>query len=206
MSNPGQLTDGDGPDRGTACGFSDPDARPEDEGLPPAMPGALARALRPGYRGPGRGPCSGALEHEAEGQPQRVEFVILLEPASKANSRKIVIIGGRPKVIKSQKARDYERDAVLQIPASAKVMFACPVRVTMTIFYASERPDLDESVVLDVLQAKTKGSGKDRKVLRRGVYFNDRQVREKHVFHAIDRLRPRAEIVVEPLIEQGSLI
>lgn len=140
------------------------------------------------------------------GQVEAVRFVILGEPASKANSRQIVLIAGRPKVIKSQKARDYERDALLQIPAAAKVMFACPVRVTMTIYYASERPDLDESVVLDVLQAKCEWTGKHRKVIRRGVYFNDRQVREKRITHGIDRTRPRAEILVEPLIEQGSLL
>lgn len=146
------------------------------------------------------------MEQEPQGRPQRVEFVIFGEPASKANSRQIVLIKGQPKVIKSAKAREYERDAILQIPAEAKVMYACPVRVTMTIYYASERPDLDESVVLDVLQAKTEGSGKERKVLRRGVYFNDRQVRSKRIDHAIDRVNPRAVIAVEPLIEQGSLI
>lgn len=132
--------------------------------------------------------------------------MIIGEAASKANSRKLVTIGGRPAFIKSQKARDYERDALLQIPASAKVMFAGPLRVTIRIWYATERPDLDESVILDVLQAKTEGTGKERKIIRRGVYLNDRQVREKHVFHGIDRLMPRAEIEVEPIIEQGRLI
>lgn len=132
--------------------------------------------------------------------------MILGEPASKANSREIVLIKGRPQVIKSKKARDYERDAGLQVPAAAKVMFAVPVRVTMRIFYATERPDLDESVVLDVLQAKFEGAGKERRCVRRGVYLNDRLVREKHVFHGIDRANPRAEIVVEPLVAQGSLL
>lgn len=146
--------------------------------------------------------------------------MILGEPASKANSREIVTIGGkwqmvggkrvrvggRPSSIKSDKARDYERDALMQIPAHAKVMFSVPVRVTMRIFYATERPDLDESVVLDVLQAKFEGTGKERRCVRRGVYLNDRLVREKHVFHGIDRANPRAEIVVEPLVAQGSLL
>lgn len=140
------------------------------------------------------------------GQVARVRIVIIGEPASKANSRQIVIIAGRPKVIKSEKARDYERDALLQIPAAAKVMFSGPLRATIRIWYATERPDLDESVILDVLQAKTEGTGKDRKIIRRGVYLNDRQVREKHVFHAIDRIQPRAEIEIEPIIEQGSLL
>jgi hypothetical protein len=41
----------------------------------------------------------------------------------------------------------------------------------------------------------------------RGVYRNDRQVREKHVFHGIDRANPRAEVTVEPLqAQQAALI
>lgn len=138
--------------------------------------------------------------------PWKLRFVILGEPASKANSRRLVTIGGRPAFIKSQKARDYERDALLQIPAAAKLMLAGPLRATIRIWYASERPDLDESVILDVLQAKTEGAGKDRKVIRRGVYLNDRQVREKHVFHGIDRIQPRAEIEIERIVEQGRLL
>jgi hypothetical protein len=83
-------------------------------------------------------------------------------------------------------------------------MFSGPVRVFIWIFYASERPDLDESVVLDVLQAKLSKieKGKTREVIRRGVYVNDRQVREKHIFHRIDKANPRAEIVVEALEPQ----
>lgn len=203
MSNSEQLCDVAEADRGTPGGFPAADAGSGHEGLPPAMPGALARALRPGYRGEGRGDGQGPLEREAEpAQAARVRFVIAGEPASKANSRQIVLIAGRPKVIKSEKARNYERDALMQIPPAAKVMFAGPLRVTIRIWYASERPDLDESVILDVLQAKTEGTGKDRKILRRGVYLNDRQVREKHVFHAIDRVMPRAEIEIEQIIER----
>jgi Holliday junction resolvase RusA-like endonuclease len=127
-----------------------------------------------------------------------IRLIIHGEPASKANSRQLVRFGDRPAVIKSKKARDYERDAVLQIPAHAKVMLQGRLRVTLRIFYASERPDLDESVILDVLQAKKK----DGDIVRKGVYLNDRQVREKHVFHAIDRANPRAEIEIEELDPQ----
>lgn len=131
----------------------------------------------------------------------KISLTILGEPASKANSRQLVSFSKpgnkRPALIKSEKAREYEAAALLQIPASAKVMLRGPVRVTMRIYYASERPDLDESVVLDVLQTKfVKGS---REIERPGVYINDRQVREKHVFHAVDASNPRAEIEVEPL-------
>lgn len=126
-----------------------------------------------------------------------IAFTILGQPASKANRRQLVRFGARMVSIKSKEALAYERDALLQIPASARVMLTGPVRVTLRIFYASELPDLDESVVLDVLQARfEKGS---HLLVRAGVYLNDRQVREKHVYHGIDRANPRAEIEVEPL-------
>lgn len=141
----------------------------------------------------------------------RISFTILGEPASKANSRQIVTIAGRPSSIKSKKARGYEAFATMQIPPEARVRLDGPVRVTLRIFYASERPDLDESVVLDVLQdrysraIRNKASGIvacPRELLQAGVYRNDRQVREKHVFHGIDRKNPRTEVVVEPLQAQ----
>lgn len=141
-----------------------------------------------------------------------ITFTILGEPASKANSRKIVTMGkgdkARSAVIKSEKARNYEHTAGLQIPSNARQMLEGPVRVTLRIFYASQRPDLDESVVLDVLQAKyekDKQTG-ERVLVRRGVYVNDRQVREKHVFHGIDKANPRTEIVVEPLQAQQHML
>ncbi|CAN7326372.1 hypothetical protein LJR084_001893 [Variovorax sp. LjRoot84] len=141
-----------------------------------------------------------------------IAFTILGEPASKANSREIVTIGGRPSSIKSKKARDYERDALRQIPPIARVQMKGPVAVTMRIFYASERPDLDESLILDVLQDRYKttkiGETKRRDLVQRGVYVNDRQVREKHIFHGIDRARPRVELEVWPAqgTDQPSLI
>lgn len=145
----------------------------------------------------------------------KIEFVILGECASKANSREIVTrkmrnaegqLRTRPMSIKSDKARDYERTAMLQIPASARQRLTGPVRVTLRLWYASERPDLDESVLLDVLQDRwhtVRRAGSDvRELVREGVYRNDRQVRQKFVFHGIDRANPRAEIVVEPLQAQ----
>lgn len=147
-----------------------------------------------------------------------IAFTILGEPASKANSREIVVIGGRPSVIKSKKALAYERDALKQIPPRARLRIEGPLRVTLRIWYASERPDLDESVILDVLQDRFEtrkiperhalhadGSqtvapaSKERVLVQSGVYRNDRQVREKHVFHGIDRANPRTEVLVEPL-------
>lgn len=138
----------------------------------------------------------------------KVSFTIHGEPASKANQRQLVTFpdgkgGKRPALVKSKKAQNYERDALRQIPMSARKRFEGPVRVTLWIFYASERPDLDESIVLDVLQDRYIGKGERRELVRDGVYRNDRQVREKHVYHGIDRAHPRAEIEVEALEPQA---
>lgn len=146
-----------------------------------------------------------------------ITFTILGESAGK-NSREIVTLPRRrksdgqvvkmPASIKSAKARDYERDALLQIPSHAKQMLTGPVFVTMRIFYADERSDLDESTILDILQAKLGPvvKGQPREIIRRGVYINDRQVRKKLVEHFIDRSNPRAEITVEPMQPQQTAL
>jgi hypothetical protein len=131
-----------------------------------------------------------------------VRFTIEGEAASKANSRKLVLLGNRPASIKGEKARHYERDAVRQIPSAARLRLTGPVRVTLRMFYANERSDLDESIVLDVLQDRYKGKGDERVLVQHGVYRNDRQVREKHVFHGIDRVRPRCDVEVEAMHAQ----
>lgn len=157
----------------------------------------------------------------------KVAFTILGEPASKANSREVTRIGaktmdvivgwnddGKPKTErmkvggrnmnrKSDKALAYERDALRQIPPRCRVRFEGLVRVTMKIYYATERPDLDESLILDIMQDRYKLiDGEMRMLVQNGVYRNDRQVREKHVYHGIDRRNPRTEIEVEPIEEE----
>lgn len=138
-----------------------------------------------------------------------IRFTLFGQPASKANSRQIVVIAGRAQVIKSKAALAYEENALKQVPPKARVRLEGPVRVTLHIFYESERPDLDESVVLDVLQdrwKKAKETG-ERVLIQAGAYRNDRQVREKHVFHGIDKLMPRTEVVIESLTpQQGGLL
>ena len=59
------------------------------------------------------------------------------------------------------------------------------IKMTMTIYYASRRPDLDETLILDLLQGF--------------VYINDRQVKERHTYWALDPDNPRAEILIEQL-------
>lgn len=125
-------------------------------------------------------------------------LTLLGEPASKANSRRLVTIHDRPASIKSRKALGYEADALRQIPPKARLRLEGPVCVTLHLYYRTQRPDLDESIVLDVLQDHFSRTN-PRYLMQAGVYRNDRQVREKHVFHYIDKANPRAEIVVEEL-------
>jgi|TARA_R100001224_G_C3973823_1_gene133411 Holliday junction resolvase RusA-like endonuclease len=111
-----------------------------------------------------------------------IRFEILGEPASKANSRQLVTIKGRPAFIKSKKARDYVKSFQLQCPNLEEEMLEGDLWVDITIYYASRRPDLDESVILDCMQGF--------------IYKNDRQVKEKWVRWGLDKEKPRAEIYV----------
>ncbi len=147
----------------------------------------------------------------------KIAFTILGQCVSMKNSRQIVAFGGKPALIKSEEAREYEKTAALQIPPAARQMLTGPVRVTLRLFYASERPDLDGALLLDILAAKYKrvkgrlikiADGKygyaegERVMVSKGVYENDRQVREQHLYHFIDRANPRAEIEIEPMAPQ----
>lgn len=136
-----------------------------------------------------------------------VKFTILGQPQSKANSRipakKKNEDGTMRQIwIKSKEALAYEANALKQIPPAARVMFEGPVRMRLRVWYASELPDLDESIILDVLQAKFDRVGGKRILTRRGVYLNDRQVRQRFVYHGIDYRHPRAEITVRALQPQ----
>mgnify|MGYP003130917960 FL=1 len=116
-------------------------------------------------------------------------FQILGEPASKANSRKIVIIKGRPASIKSDKARAYAKAFIDQCAGDVE-LYEGDVCVEMLIYYASRRPDLDESLILDLMQGI--------------IYKNDRQVKEKHIYWGLDRENPRTVIRVSPM-ESGNI-
>lgn len=112
-----------------------------------------------------------------------IYLVVHGEPASKANNRKLVMFGKRPASIKSDKARGYARDFDLQVRPILPLMQG-ELRIDLWIYYRTQRPDLDESLILDLLQGK--------------IYENDRQVRERHVYHMIDKENPRIEILILP--------
>lgn len=131
-------------------------------------------------------------------------FTILGQPVAKANSRRAVVIRNRPSFIKSADALAYVKSARLQIPTRARLMIDVPVALTMHLYYATRRPDLDESVILDVLQPVYRGTGRARALVERGVYLNDRLVRERHVFWGLDAENPRAEIEVRLWVDHDK--
>ena len=115
---------------------------------------------------------------------QSLSLYILGEPASKANSRKIVRYGGVSRLIKSDKALKYSDSFKAQCPP-LPVLMTGDLRVTTRIFYATRRPDLDESLILDLMQGL--------------VYANDRQVKERHTYWGLDPANPRSEIIIEQI-------
>ena len=115
-------------------------------------------------------------------QLQALSQIIFGEPASKANSRRVVRYGGMSRLIKSAKALSYS-DAFKQQCGKLPTLMTGDLRVTLHIFYASRRPDLDESLILDLMQGL--------------IYENDRQVKERHCYWGLDPDNPRAEIIIE---------
>jgi hypothetical protein len=113
---------------------------------------------------------------------QVLSINIFGEPASKSNSRRVVKFGGLSRLIKSEKALNYSAMFKQQCPVIDPLMSG-DLCITMHIYYASRRPDLDETLILDLLQDC--------------VYINDRQVKERHTYWHLDKLNPRAEIIVE---------
>jgi Holliday junction resolvase RusA-like endonuclease len=117
---------------------------------------------------------------------QALVQIIFGEPASKANSRRVVRFGSMSRLIKSQKALNYS-DAFRQQCQPLAVLMTGDLRVTLHIYYASRRPDLDESLILDLMQGL--------------IYENDRQVKERHAYWGLDPENPRAEILIEKIEE-----
>ncbi len=112
------------------------------------------------------------------------DFVIHGEPASKANSRRLVRNKetGKLMSIKSAKALGYAQAAALQAP---RLMLEGDLSFTATLYYSSRRPDLDASVLLDALEGRC--------------YANDRQIKALHLIRAIDEKYPRSEITLTEL-------
>ena len=108
-------------------------------------------------------------------------FVIEGEPASKSNARQLVLIKGRMVPIKSKKALAYKKLFKQQCPTREEI-FTEDLIVCMKIFYKTRRPDLDESLILDLMEGS--------------IYKNDRSIKLKYIEHGLDKESPRTLIVV----------
>ena len=118
-------------------------------------------------------------------------LMIIGEPASKANSRRLVTINNRAAFIKSKKALSYSKDFEKQCPVLDD-LYEGDLAVAMKIYYQSRRPDLDESLILDLLQGK--------------VYKSDRSVKLRHTEWGLDRKYPRTYIVLGALDKKDEII
>ena len=123
-----------------------------------------------------------AIERFAD--PEGIEWLweatILGEPASKSNCSRIVRIGRKPRLIKSAKALTYVEKFCLQAPKISQPIEG-DVLLWCQIHYASRRPDLDESLIMDALQAAE-------------IIGNDRQIKAKIILWGLSRDNPSAEI------------
>ncbi len=115
------------------------------------------------------------------------------EPASKANSRRLVTVRGRAMFIKSKKALSYSKFFQLQCPVRKDLYGKKQdLAVAMKIFYKTRRPDLDESLILDLMEGL--------------VYENDRQVKFKYVEWGLDKENPRTHIVISSIDNKENVI
>ena len=116
--------------------------------------------------------------------------VILGEPASAKNQRRIVFVGGKPRIIKSKKALDYSMAFELQCPV-LEPLIDDHVCVLIDVFYKSRRPDLAAiDLLADLLQGK--------------VYINDRQVKASMSIWNLDKKNPRTRIRVKRFTADAS--
>jgi hypothetical protein len=148
---------------------------------------------------------------------REIAFTIFGQAYSKANSRQLVMRGNKPSNIKSPEALAYECSALKQIPPIFRLQLTGEMCISLWMYYETERPDMDESLVLDCLQDRyesesltkaqkevLKAAGKKPKriLVQKGVVVNDRQFRERHVYHGIDKANPRVELIIEPRMPQ----
>jgi hypothetical protein len=116
------------------------------------------------------------------------DATIFGEPASAKNQRRIVSIGGKPRLIKSAKALAYCKTFEAQCPKIDLIEEDCIIR--LDVWYASRRPDLAAmDLVMDLLQGH--------------VYSNDRQVKGTMSLWNLDRANPRIRVRVSRVCESS---
>ena len=119
------------------------------------------------------------LDNIISGLEWDVELIIQGEPASKANSRRLVRkrVGNKVRTIsiKSEKALAYEKEF-----ASQCLKLEPLIEDDAPMYCNIVTSDLDESLIMDGLQGV--------------IIKNDRQIKGKIIAHGVDREQPRAHI------------
>jgi len=116
---------------------------------------------------------------------KRIEWTVHGQPPSKSNCYKI---RSKPfaSLYKTKALKQYEDDFFAQTPGRYRgLRWAEPMSVTLHCFFKSKQPDLDNAAkaVLDCIQ-------------NADVITNDNRVYELHMTKAIDKDRPRVEIII----------
>lgn len=109
----------------------------------------------------------------------------------KSNSRRFVINRrtGKPMVIKSAEALRYEADFLRQVTGPQRLGLSGNLSLTAIIYYRSNRSDLSDELLCDLLE-------------KAGVIENDRCIVEKRLTKRIDKDSPRVEVRIEELEER----
>lgn len=120
-----------------------------------------------------------------------LDFVVKGEPASAKNSRRIILRGKHPRLIKSKKALDYCRIFELQCPV-LPTLIDCDVALRLDVYYQSRRPDLAAmDLCMDLLQGR--------------IIKNDRCVKASQSIWNLDKKNPRTRIRIRKLEVESSL-
>ena len=114
--------------------------------------------------------------------------IIYGQPPSKSNSYKIITIAGHSRLGKTEATKRYEQSFFMQC-SLRKREISKRFKLTIDVYFASDRPDLDNSLksTLDCLQSC-------------GAIKNDRLCAEIHARKLIDKMNPRIEFDIEELI------
>lgn len=111
------------------------------------------------------------------------------QPPSKSNSYKIITLNGHFKLGKTAATKKYEQDFFMQCSLRKKGI--CKrFKMTLDIYFASDRPDIDNGlkVIFDCLQTC-------------GAIKNDRLCVELILRKLVDKMNPRIEFEIEELME-----
>tara|TARA_R100000008_G_C3500299_1_gene123334 strand:+ start:127 stop:591 length:465 start_codon:yes stop_codon:yes gene_type:complete len=112
---------------------------------------------------------------------KKIKLVVFGAACSKANSRRLVLIGGKPRFIKSKKALDFEKAVKAQAPRLTE-MLEGDLSFHADMYYPNRRSDLDPSILLDALQGI--------------IYPNDRAFKQITARKFLDKKNPRCEIEI----------